>query len=162
MRATHDCLTNEFTVELNLIGEHLDPERVTAILGLRPLRTARAGDARSTPNGGCYQEGFWIHEVVSNDDIHECRDHLLNRLADAVAPHTRQLSDAGVERIYFYYTMSSSIGLLNIRFKAQTMEKLSRLGADLYVSCYDCFDPKHPYWNILAEPSNNGAAGEGR
>lgn len=148
MASLSDSLTNDFSVELNLIGRHLDPERVTSILGMRPLKAACAGAACACAPEKTYSEGFWVYEVTSHDEINDCRDHHLNRLADALLPHYTRLQAVGVERISFNYTMSSSIGLLNIKFNAATMAKLAQLHADLYVACYDCFNPGHPFMNL--------------
>lgn len=149
MNNAHDPTTNDFSVELNLVGRDLDPERISAILGIDPSKAARAGEARAhCRNGSAYELGFWAHEISSTDEVTQCRDHQLTCLADTVAPHAASLREAGVERIYFYFTMSSFIGLLNVKFNAETMRKLGELDADLYVSCYDCFDPQHPFWKL--------------
>lgn len=152
MSSVNDCCTNDFSVELNLMGHDLDPDRVTSILGLRPVKAGRKGDPRTfSADGGVYDMGFWVHEISSQNEITDCRDHQLTCLADAIMPHVDALESAGVERIYFYYTMSSFIGMLNIKFNAETMAKLGSINADLYVSCYDCFDSKHPFWSFEQE-----------
>jgi hypothetical protein len=143
MAPATDLLRNDFSVEVNFVGRELDPDRLTSILELQPTNAARAGQPRNNGRGNAaYQDGFWVYEVSSNDEINECRDHQLNCLVDAVAPKVDQLRAAGVERIYFYYTLSSFAGMLNIRFKAETLQKLGGIDADLYVSCFDCFNPK--------------------
>src|SRR5256885_14626977 len=47
MQLNSDSITNDFCVEVNLIGAELDPERVTSITGMQPVKAARAGDART-------------------------------------------------------------------------------------------------------------------
>jgi hypothetical protein len=160
MQLNSDTITNDFSVEVNLIGTNLDPDRVTALLGLEPVKTARAGDRRSTNSEALHEHGFWAYEVSSNDDVTECRDHQLICLAQAIEPHRDALRDAGVERIYFYFTLSSFVGLLNIRFKNETLRMLADLGADLHVSCFDCFNPNHPIWRepSIAEAPADGTA----
>lgn len=158
MRPNPDYPTNDYSVEVNLVGRLLNPERISDILGIQPTKAALAGDPRPTcKKGSPYDMGFWSHEVSTQDDLTECRDHHLTCLADAVAPHVYALREAGVERIYFYYTMSSFIGMLNVKFNAETMAKLASMNADLHVSCYDCFDPKHPFWSTQPE-AQDGAA----
>ncbi len=159
MQLTRDNLTNDFSVEINLIGQNIDPERITAILGMQPLKTARAGDPRRNDGSeSVHEHGFWTYEVSSQDDINECRDHQLNCLVEAIAPHIDQLRENGVETIYFYYTLSSFLGLLNIHFKAETLKKLALIGADLHVSCFDCFNPNHSIWredgSLAATPTD--------
>jgi len=162
MQVTRDNITNDFSVEINLIGRNADPEKITAILGLTPLKAARAGDPRRNGSpDAVYEEGFWSYETSSQDDVNQCRDHQLNCLADAIEPHVQKLREAGVERIYFYYTLSSFLGILNIHFKSETLEKLARIGADLHVSGFDCFNPKHPIWqedgSLMEAPADGKA-----
>ncbi len=158
MQPTRDNIANDFSVEVNFTGAALDPDRITEITGLAPLKSAKTGDARQNSDSVC-EEGFWSYETSSHDDVNECRDHQLICLVDKLEPHVAELHAAGVERIYFYYTLSSFVGLMNIRFKAETMEKLGRINADLYVSCFDCFNPNHSIWQddeAMADASANG------
>lgn len=163
MHVNSDSITNEFSVEINLIGSELDPDQITAILGLEPVKIARAGEPRCNGKEDSFHEhGFWAYETTSHDEVNECRDHQLICLAESIEPHIEKLRSAGVERIYFYFTLSSVFGLLNIRFKAETLELLGRIGADLYVSCYDCFNPNHPIWRqpSMAEAASAPADGK--
>lgn len=154
-----DSLTNITSVEVNLVGTTLDPDRITAILGIQPSCAGRAGDACGHPDPmRLRDEGFWAHEMSAGDGVVECRDHGVNCLADALLPNVDQLRDAGVDRIYFYYTLSSFIGMLNVRLKSETMRKLSDLGADIYVSCFDCFDPNHSFFSLGSEGDNGSPA----
>lgn len=147
MRATRDTLTNDFSVEVNMIGQNIDPDGITALLGLQPLKAARTGDPRRNGSSDAvHEKGFWSHEVSSQDDVTECRDHQLNCLADAIAPHVDALRENGVEKIYFNYTLTSFLGLMNVCFKSETLTKLAAIGADLHVSCFDCFNPNHEIW----------------
>jgi len=152
-------MQNDYSVEVNLLGKDLDPSAVTSILGLEPMEAARSGEARRNGRAnGTHQEGFWAYETASHDDVNECRDHQLVCLVDAIEPHLEKLRAAGVERIYFYYTLSSFTGLMNIRFRPDTLAKIGRLDADLYVSCFDCFNPKHPFWQTSTIEDGNATA----
>jgi len=155
MMMNSDALTNITSVEVNLVGVRLDPDRVTTILGLEPSGAARSGEpcSRKDPMK-LRDEGYWAHEISAGDELTECRDHGINCLADSLLPHRDTLRDAGVERIYFYYTLSSFIGMLNVRLKSETMRKLSELEADIYVSCFDCFDPNHEFFNLGTQGDN--------
>ncbi len=154
---TDTFITNEYSVEANLVGSNLDPERVTDILGVEPSKSGLEGQPRPTSsNGGTHNQNFWTLERSSGDSANECKDYQLNCLLDIVEPKITELRNAGVENVYFYFTLCSSIGLLNIKFNAETMTRLSGLNADLYVSCFDCFDPKHPYWQNGADKSSTG------
>jgi hypothetical protein len=156
-----DQVTNEYTIEVDFTGDRLDPEKVTAIMGLQPTECAKAGDPRRNGHGhegATYEHGFWTYDATSQDDVDECRDAHLKQLAEMVEPHVERLREAGVERIYFYYTLCSHIGLMNIHFKAETLRKVCDIGADLYVSCFDCFNPNDPIWkedSSLTEESTN-------
>jgi hypothetical protein len=156
MQLTSNSITNDFSVEINFTGANLDPDRITEIIGLQPVKVSRAGEPRKADANDLHEEGFWSYETSSNDEITECRDHQLNCLVDTVEPHIDSLRDAGVDRVYFYYTLSSFVGLMNIRFKAETLEKIGRIKADLYVSCFDCFNPQHSFWQT--EPQADGQA----
>jgi hypothetical protein len=152
-------MQNDYSVEVNLLGKDLDPAMVSTILGLEPAEAARSGEPRRNGHGdGTHLEGLWTYEAASHDDVNECRDHQLVCLVDSIAPKIEQLRAAGVERIYFYYTLSSFTGLMNIRFRPDTLAKIGNLGADLYVSCFDCFNPKHPFWQTTAIEDSNAAA----
>jgi hypothetical protein len=156
-----DQVTNEYTIEVDLIGDAIDPDRITAIMGFNPTESGRIGDPRKNGHeGAVHERSFWTYDATNHDDVGECRDHQLRLLAEQIGPKADQLREAGVERIYFYYTLCSQIGLMNIHFKAETLQKVSDIGADLYVSCYDCFNPNDPIWKEDAsfqeeqEPAN--------
>jgi len=140
-------VTNEYSVEVNLLGTSLDPERITSILGIEATKSAKVGQPRRKgQDDSVYDESFWAYEVSSRDDINECRDYQILCVADIIEPKVDLLKEAGVERIYFYYTLSSFYGMMNVRLKAETMDRLARIGADLYLTGFDCFNPKHPFW----------------
>ncbi len=144
-------LTNEYSIEVTLTGESFDPDNATAILGLAPAKTGRKGEPkREGQTDAVWDAHFWSHEINSRDDVNQCRDHHISCLVDQIAPHVESLQSAGMERIYFYYTLSSSIGLLNIKLNPETMKRLADIGADLYISCFDCFDPEHSFWKSEA------------
>ncbi len=145
--STNDYVTNDYCIEVNFLGADLDPERISEILGMEPTKAARRGAPLQNGNG-TYEEGHWIYEASTQDDLTQCRDHQLTCMIESVEPHIERLREAGVDRIQFYYTLSSFIGLMNIRFKSETMARLGAINADLYVSCYDCFDPNHPFWKL--------------
>ena len=114
---------------------------------ISPTRKGKKGAARNdAPSGPLHEGGFGSHEVNARDDVNECRDHQITCLIDAISPKREELRAAGVDRIWFYYTLASSIGLLNIRLRPETMAQLAALEADLYISCFDCFNPKHEFW----------------
>ncbi|MBC8145131.1 MAG: DUF4279 domain-containing protein [bacterium] len=149
-------MQNDYSVEVNMLGKDLEPAAVTSILGLEPMEAARSGEPRRNGKGnGSHSEGFWAYEAASHDDVNECRDHQLVCLVDRIEPNIEKLRASGVERIYFYYTLSSFTGLMNIRFRPDTLAKLGRLDADLYVSCFDCFNPKHPFWQSAETEDGN-------
>lgn len=152
-------MQNDYSVEVNMLGADLDPDAITSILNLDPIESARAGEPRRNGRGnGAHNEGLWAFEAASHDDINECRDHQLVCLVDNIAPNVERLRAAGVERIYFYYTLSSFTGMMNIRFRPDTLAKIGQLGADLYVSCFDCFNPKHPFWQSASAEDSSAAA----
>lgn len=150
MRA--DSVTSISSVEVNLVGPQLDPAIVTSIVGREPTCSGRAGEpcSRHDPIKK-REEGYWALEMSGGDELVECRDHGIICLADALLPHRERLREAGVDRIYFYFTLSSFIGMLNVRLKAETMRKLVELDADIHVSCFDCFDPNHSFFNLGAQ-----------
>lgn len=163
MQTNGNPITNDFSVEVNLTGPGLDPALISTILGLEPTSAARAGEPRKRCDDGTkvHTEGFWAYEVSSNDEVNECRDHHLNCVVDTLTPHRDRLKEAGVERIYFYFTLSSFLGLMNIRLQASTMNKLAEIGADLYISCFDCFDPRHSYWSVGVDIPNQQPSADG-
>jgi hypothetical protein len=153
-----DQVTNEYTVEVDLLGDALDPEKITAIMGVKPSESAKAGEPRKHNHGALHDHGFWTYEAVTEGDISECRDYQLQCLADMIHPHLDQLRGAGVERIYFYYTLCSHTGLMNIHFKTETLAWISARGAYLYISCFDCFNPNDPMWKENASLSEEEAS----
>jgi hypothetical protein len=158
MAIATENIKNDFSVEVNLTGPDLDPAKVTEILGLVPTDSARTGDPRRNGHADAtYSEGFWSHELSALDEINQCRDHLLCCLVDKIEPKVDEIRTAGVEKIYFYFTLSSYVGMMNLHFKAETMGKLSKIDADLYVTCFDCFNPKHSFWQEELESSTNEA-----
>lgn len=149
MTMNGDSVTSITSVEVNLVGSQLDPALVTSILGMEPTCSGRAGEpcAKHDPMKR-REEGYWARELSGGDEAVECRDHGIVCLADALLPYRERLRDAGVDRIYFYFTLSSFIGMLNMRLKAETMRKLVDLDADIHVSCFDCFDPNHAFFTL--------------
>ncbi len=148
MSFSANSVTNDYCVEVSLMGEQLDPSRISSILNMEPSKSAAAGEPRRKDRAdSVYEEGFWAYEVSSSDDVTECRDHQIICIADMLEPHVASLREAGVERIHFYFTLSSFYGMMNIRLKSATMQKLAEIGADLYLSGFDCFNPNHPFWN---------------
>ncbi len=149
LTATDLLLTNDFTVQVTLSGENLNPDDVSTILGIDPETIGRKGEERRVSEDGTvhnWEEGVWSHELSARESVDECRDHCLLSLVDQIAPSHARLKEVGVQRIYFYYTLASSIGMMNIRLRPETMRRLSEINADLYVTCFDCFDPKNEYW----------------
>ncbi len=143
-------LTNDYSVQVTLAGDGFDPAKATEIIGVEPTQTGQQGEIRHPDAGddARWEQSFWSREINSRDDVNECRDHHISCLIDEIAPHVETLkSEAGMDRIYFYYTLASSIGLMNIKLSPKTMEGLSGIGADLYISCFDCFDPNHSFWS---------------
>lgn len=140
-------LTNDYSVEVTLTGEHFSPEKASAILGVQPTKAGSKGEPRQTRHeGAVWDTNFWSREINSRDDVTQCRDHHISCLIDDIEPHVEALRSAGMERIYFYFTLSSSIGLLNMKLNPTTMGRLAGIDADLYISCFDCFDPNHEFW----------------
>ncbi len=151
-----DHTLNDFSVELNIVGRDLDPETITRLTGLEPTTAARTGDPRPNRKGGAsYDEGVWCYEVTSSDEVNQCRDHQLVCVIDAIEPHMDRIREAGAERVYFYFTLASAIGMMNMRFKAETMRRLASLDADLYVSCFDCFNPNDSFWHEDGKVEND-------
>ncbi|MCE2503662.1 MAG: DUF4279 domain-containing protein [Chlorobi bacterium] len=141
-------LTNDYSVEVTLAGKDFDPVKASQLLGKEPTKSGRCGEPRHLhqESDACWKESFWSYEISSRDDIHECRDHHISCLIDDIQPHMEALKEAGMERVYFYYTLASSIGLLNIKLAPATMRRLSEIEANLYISCFDCFNPNHAFW----------------
>lgn len=145
--AEESLLTNDYSVEITLTGDDFDPGTATEIMGLTPTKSGRKGEARdSGRNGSVWETGFWSREISSRESAEECRDQHLGCLADEIRPHIDKLRAIGLERVYFYFTLTSPIGMLNLRLKPETMRKLCDIEADLYVSCFDCFNPNHSFW----------------
>ena len=145
--AADPFLTNEYSIEVTLTGESFQFEKATEILGLEPTKVGRKGEPKR--KGQCntvWEADYWSHEINSRDDVNTCRDHHISCLVDQIAPHVEALKAAGMERVYFYFTLSSSIGLLNMKLNPATMKRLADVDADLYISCFDCFDPGHSFW----------------
>ncbi len=149
LSATDLYLTNDYSVQVTLIGDDLDPDEVSTIISLEPTTIGRRGEERPSLNGSesrSWEQGVWSHEISTRDDVNECRDHQILRMIDEIEPRHDDLKQAGVDRIYFYYTLASSIGMMNIRLRPETMRRLADINADLYISCFDCFDPSDRYW----------------
>lgn len=145
-------LTNDYSVEVTLAGEDFDPEQASTILGVKPTKSGYKGESRAAhQDGAVWNTSFWSREISSRDDVTQCRDHHISCLIDDIEPHIDNLRKAGMERLYFYFTLTSSIGLLNIKLSPSTMSRLAGLDADLYISCFDCFNPNHAFWQDGAE-----------
>jgi Domain of unknown function (DUF4279) len=74
-----------YTVELRIVGSNLDPEQVTADLGILPTQVRRKGEARSKTSN--WPTTMWGIEVLppGQDDWSSLEDGL-NALLSVVAP----------------------------------------------------------------------------
>jgi hypothetical protein len=55
---------HRYTVELRIVGEHLDSENVTRTLGIKPTRVARRGHAKIPGSTARWNANMWGFELL--------------------------------------------------------------------------------------------------
>lgn len=87
---------HRYTVELRIVGSNLDPEKVTADLGIPPTQVRRKGEPRSKTSN--WTENMWAFEVLPpGQNDWSSLEEGLNALLSVVAPvqsRVRQYSKA--------------------------------------------------------------------
>jgi hypothetical protein len=88
-----------YSISLRAWHRSIDPAIITIAFGMRPDRTWRAGDARSTPKGapleGHYKETYWSTEVVPHEEgaSEACSlEESLSSLAESLSKHSGFIS----------------------------------------------------------------------
>src|SRR5262245_169266 len=126
----------DFEYSASLIVKHqdLDPDAVSAALGLTPIRFHRRGDSRKTPKGtplkGTYDSGFWAVEleVCDGEDLAE----FLFRISEQLLPakkFLRNISDIGGENECFIGLFATA--LCDQILPAKILAQLGELGINL-------------------------------
>lgn len=76
------------SVGLRFFGDGLEPDEITAILGIQPTESHRRGDIRRTRSGraiGEWREGAWLYKEKSDD---------VESIEEALASFVRRLSES--------------------------------------------------------------------
>jgi hypothetical protein len=88
-----------YSISLRAWHPSIDPEIITSVFGMRPVRTWHAGGARSTPKGapleGHYKETYWYTDVVPHEEgaseVCGLEDRLAS-LAERLSKHSEFIS----------------------------------------------------------------------
>jgi hypothetical protein len=125
-------------LKLRIWHPSLDPDRVTATLGLEPHVTWRTGDARRTPKGtaleGVGTEGYWSSDPFSygwRDSSEAQVEDALEELVAALEPHReflRGISHGGAVRLWVSTHSNRNFAL---ELSPNMMARLASLGATL-------------------------------
>ena len=131
------------TISLRIAHPSLDPARVSDELGLKPHRSWKSGDPRSTPQGtvlqGTYSEGYWAADPFeygwqSSTDA-QIEDSL-EELITLLEPHAvflREITNGGIVRIW---VDSQSTRNYALELSPAMMQRLSSIGATFVHDVY--------------------------
>lgn len=85
-----------YAISLRISHPNMDPEEITRILSLTPVRMHKAGDPRQTPKGkqleGVYKETYWYTQLVPEGE-RSSGDELLEDFLFEVSEELQQFSN---------------------------------------------------------------------
>ena len=139
-----------YSISLRLRHPSWDPTEATAILGMTPSRSWRAGEARTTPKGrpltGFRDASYWTAPLTDGDSK---QLHLCAAIADAarsLAPHTAflvEFAESGGKSEFFigwFFDEGNSGDVLDWRL----LESLAQLRVDLSFDVYSTDSDAEP------------------
>ncbi|HVH35249.1 MAG TPA: DUF4279 domain-containing protein [Tahibacter sp.] len=133
---------NGLLVTLYLYGDELDPDTVSAAVGVAADRSRRKGPYQGSTTGRTYlqRHGFWsIDSGIESDDLHEHLKAILDRLPDpgmnlmSLPQVTSGRFDVLVQHPNAGSDTSPHIGFL---LEAHEVEALARLGVCFELTFY--------------------------
>lgn len=117
-------------VSLRLFAEDIDPDRVTAQLGIEPTLAFRAGDRVSSRSAARRKEGTWQFESQLPEGL-SIEEHIVGILK--IIPNElsdwEQLTRSLRKDIFCWITIESQVSGLSIG--VETLDKLARFGLNL-------------------------------
>src|SRR5262249_40422598 len=127
-----------FYLDLFIVHPSINPDEITAALGLEPSHARRFGEKRATPKGrlleGTYPDSRWRHSVR-----HEIKGRFFARkideLLDQLLPHRdflHQLRTTGGQATLIVYFID---GYFTDSISNETLSKVVDLGMDLAIEC---------------------------
>lgn len=131
------------SVGLRFIGEGLNPDNITALLGIEPTRQHRQGDIRRTGSGrqiGQWKEGGWFYTVKSDD--HESLEEALARVLQIFSElkdKVRSVSyrpEVRVADICCGEFGSSGRQFPNVWLSLNSLEALAEMGLEFWCEFY--------------------------
>lgn len=93
---------HQYTVELRIAGQDLDPDEITRSLGISPTQVRRKGERRS--GASVWTENMWAYEVFPSqrDSWSSLSDGLTSLLNEVLPLKTRLQSFASANKIYLW------------------------------------------------------------
>jgi hypothetical protein len=142
---------NEYRITLCFMGDDLSLEQATRVVGLNPTFSVRKGETYrpSLPNYKGQEKlaktTIWEYELtnITSDKGEE----VLENFIDGLVAKSIDFKAINFEYCELYFGLSSYSGQMNIFFNEMLLRKITALPASLSVSCFDLYDPKHPYWD---------------
>ena len=95
---------HRYTVELRIVGEALDPDEVTRVLGIVPPRVARKGAPKVAGAASRWTANMWGHEVlpVGRDDWSSLEDGIALLIGTFSPVRDRLLTYSASNEIYLW------------------------------------------------------------
>jgi hypothetical protein len=124
-----------FKISLTLLGDHLDPSKVSEILGMEPDRSWRKGD-RASKDPAIIRErrtGIWkIIVTTTPESLNSDFRDLLSRFSECQAfsdfiPEIQQSKLA-----IFFAAAAQQVNSLDLRVDHQSIAIMARLGVEFY------------------------------
>ena len=124
------------------MGDTLDPDEVTRLLGIEPSFTQRKGDKSGSPERpGASLTGIWALESeksVSNSDLEPHLDFLLSRLESRTSTVKRLMLEGLDADIHCFWMSEMGLGGGPV-LRPDTMRRIADLGVSLN---FDIYFPK--------------------
>jgi len=119
-------------------GKDLDPDEVTAQLGITPSETFKAGDQRGKSKGAIWKEGHWeisSEDHVSSKVLETHIEWLLDQLEPVHVQFTNLLSTGGVSADIFCFWEFSTHNA-GIILSPSLIRRLAKLNLELDLDIY--------------------------
>lgn len=141
----------KFEISLRIFHPSIDPERITAVLGISPTHSFMAGARRITPKGkelpGHNKQSFWLYRFAERSvgDIGTLSELIqeMNQNLMPMQEFLNSLRDDGGRAEYFvgWFTDFNSGEVLGWSI----LEQCSRLKLDLSLDVYGNRDPSETH-----------------
>lgn len=126
----------QFVASLHVRHPSIDPDEVTAALGICPKRTRRCGERYSGQPGGYFDANHWAAEleIVAGHNVPEFLEDFVDSLSLPAKSLTRRIDETGGEVTVFIGLFANR--LCDFEIFASTLRDLGNAGISVRLDYY--------------------------